>query len=431
VEVSSSPQRATELQRTSQMAENELGTQVQILRSHDLLAEVLEKLNPAVNTAPPAAPSVFDRIAGAPRELLHTVYQSLHGLKTVEPTDPRSWKVLEALERLEVTNVSKSNIVEVAFTDLNPERARDFVNTLMDAYVERYAQMQQISEAENFFTSQSELLRSKLEASEGELRAARERAGVLAGQQAEIHARLNEFSSELARAHVARAEQEERVRYLESLHTGAKGGQVASPAVVALEAKRAELVGRYRADSERIKAIDEQIARLRDALSGYSAVPGDTPAAAGEPGMSLPAARASLQTLKGKEEALEREKRNYQGQAEFIDSQNLDLARLERQAKLDEEAYLSYVRTAEESRLATALEQSKLLRLRIVERAQLPLLPSGREKGSTLLMGLLGGLVVAIALGVAWDMLDPRVKTAKEVAGATGLEVLATIPPRG
>ncbi len=67
----------------------------------------------------------------------------------------------------------------------------------------------------------------------------------------------------------------------------------------------------------------------------------------------------------------------------------------------------------------------------VTNHLQLPLLPAGRQKSSTLLMGLLGGLVAAIALGVAWDMLDPRVKTAREVAVATGLEVLATIPPRG
>src|SRR5262249_10113958 len=71
--------------------------------------------------------------------------------------------------------------------------------------------------------------------------------------------------------------------------------------------------------------------------------------------------------LKGREEALERERAPYQSEPEFIDARTPDLPRLERQAKLDEEAYLSYVRTAEESRVSNALEQSKLLRLRIID----------------------------------------------------------------
>src|SRR5262245_31653821 len=257
VEVSTSAQRATELQRTSQMPETEMSTQVEVLRGRDLLAEVLEQLRPSINAGPPAELSVLDRALGAPRALLRSVYVRLHGLPPAEPTDARYWQVLDALERLEVRNVAKSNIIEVAFTDQNPELARDFVNTLMDAYVERYAQMQQISEAENFFTSQSQLLRSKLEASERELRTARERAGVLAGQQSEIHERLNEFSADLARVRISRVEQQERVRYLESLRTTSEGKRMASPALIALEGKRAELIGRYRPDSERMKAIDE------------------------------------------------------------------------------------------------------------------------------------------------------------------------------
>src|SRR5262249_47339501 len=278
------------------------------------------------------------------------------------------WKTLDVLQEPEVTNIPKANIIEVAFTHPNPERARDFVNKLMDAYVERYAQMHQISEAEDFFTNQSELLRSKLDASESELRAARERAGVLGGPQAEIHERLNEFSAELARARVARAEQQQRVRYLESLQKTSEGRNTAPPALVALEAKRAEMIGRYRADSERMKAMDGEIARLRAALARYDGVAGDATAGAGASGSSVLAARDSLEGLKGKEEALGREKAAYQSQAEFIDARNLDLTRLERQAKLDEEAYLSYVRTAEESRVSNALEQSKLLRLRIIDR---------------------------------------------------------------
>src|SRR6185436_2966963 len=86
----------------------------------------------------------------------------------------------------------------------------------------------------------------------------------------------------------------------------------------------------------------------------------------------LTAARASLAALKGKEDAVARQQDEYRKQAELLDAQSFDLARLERQVKLDEEAYLSYVRTAEESRLSNALQQSKMLRLAILEPATLP-----------------------------------------------------------
>src|SRR5262249_61534588 len=121
------------------------------------------------------------------------------------------------------------------------------------------------------------------------------------GQQAEMHERLNEFSAELARAHVARAEQQQRVRYLESLQKTSEGRNTAPPALVALEAKRAEMIGRYRADSERMKAMDEEIARLRSSLARYDGVAGDATAGAGASGSSVLAARDSLEGVEGKE----------------------------------------------------------------------------------------------------------------------------------
>src|SRR5262249_960462 len=124
VDVSTSAQRATELQRTSQMPDGELLSQVEILRSRDLLAEVLEQLSPPVATGPPPEPSVLDRALDAPRGRLHSAYRARHGLPATEPTDPLYWNILDVLQRLEVTNVPKSNIIEVAFTDPNPERAR-------------------------------------------------------------------------------------------------------------------------------------------------------------------------------------------------------------------------------------------------------------------------------------------------------------------
>lgn len=431
LEVSTSPNQPTELQRSGQVPEVELRTQLEILRSRDLVEAALAQLDPSPPSGYPSEPQGMARLLGLPRTFLKHIYGKIHGVTAPEPDDPRYWEVLDVQERLVATSVSKSNVIEVGFLDPNPSWARDFVNTLMDLYVDRYSQLQQISEAEEFFTEQSQLLRTKLAESEEELRKARERAGVLAGEQAEILARLNEFSAELARVRIARLEQEERVRYLERLQSGAERGRIAPPALVELEARRAELTGRYREDSERVRAIDAQIARLRKALSGYEAVGAGAAGEGGDPAVNLVAARASLAALKGREEALERERAAYQSQAEFLEARVFDISRLERQAKLDEEAYLSYVRTAEKSRLSNALEQSKLLRLRIIERAQLPVVPTGAQKASTLLWGLLGALVVAIAVGVVRDFFDPRVKTPEEVTRVTRLEVLALIPPRG
>lgn len=429
-EISTSADRGTELVRTSSVSEGEMNSQLQILRSRGLINQVLADMQPPKEEdETPQDDSWLQRVMRAPVTLARNAYKRLHGLDTLKnDDDPLYWQSRGVLDHLETFNEKPSNIVEIGYVSTDPGWAKDFVNRLMRAYVEHHAQMQQISEAQGFFTTQSELLRRQLNTSEGELQKARERAGSLAGQQAEVHERLNEFNADLSRARIARAEQDQRVAFLEQTLRGAKEGRVATPELLELEGKRADLIGKYKPDSERVKAIDSQIERLRKALSGYDTV---TSGAGGDAtGTDLMAARAALAALKGREDALAKAADQYRKQAEFLDSQSFDMARLERQVKLDEETYTSYVRSAEQSRLSNALEQSKLLRLRIIEPAELPQQAVAPKKGQILAFALFGGLLLSLGLGLARDHFDTTLKSSADVRRYANLETLLTLPDR-
>src|SRR2546427_10417602 len=128
--------------------------------------------------------------------------------------------------------------------------------------------------------------------------------GTLAGQQSEIHDRLNEFGAELARTKVARAEQEERLAFLERMRASAgKEGNVATPELLALEAKRAELLGHYRSDSERVRDVEDQIQRLRGAIATYGTITAASNAASPTSGLDIVGTRATVAALRGREEA--------------------------------------------------------------------------------------------------------------------------------
>lgn len=427
-EISTHGDRGTELLRTNQVDDGEMNSQLQILRSRELVESVLGEMDAPEDAAPsvPTQRSWLRRTLRAPFELVRAAYRRLHGLEEVRDDDPRYWRVRGVLRHLETSNQRPSNIIEVAFVSPDSGWAQEFVNRLMQGYVEQHARMNQISEAHDFFNEQSNLLRDKLAMSEGELRKARERAGSLAGQQAQVRERLNEFNADLARARIARVEQEQRVLYLERT-LGAKGGRVATPELLELETKRAELIGKYRPDSERIRAIDDQIERLRRVISNYDSV---ASAGSGDAGTDLVSARAALAALKGREDALVVAAAEYRRQAEFLDSQSFDLARLERQVKLDEESYTSYVRSAEQSRLSNAMDQSKLLRLRILEPAHRPMEAVAPRKGQIISFALLGGLLLSLGLGLARDHFDATVKSSADIRRYANLETLAVLPER-
>jgi uncharacterized protein involved in exopolysaccharide biosynthesis len=428
-QLSTSSDRTTELQRTNAVSEADINSQLQILRGRALVTNVLAATAdvPSRPELKPAAPGLLDRAFG----LLRNGYRHLHKLEEVESNDPFYWVARGVIDRLDAARVGASNVIEVAFVDPNPVWASDFVTRLTQAYVERHASLQRIMQAEDFFTQQSRLLQEKLARSEDALQALRREIGAQAGHQDEITRQLNEFSAELARTKISREEQERRVGYLERLQVlngeTPEKSRRATPELLALEARRVELLGRYKPDSERIRDIEEQIRRLRAAVAGYDSI-----SIASENGETdIVSARASLAALRGREDALAREREEYRVQAVRLESQSFDLARLERQVRLDEEAYLSYVRTAEQSRLSNALEQSKLLRLTIIEPAEVPIQPIAPRKGRILAFALVGGLAVALGAGVARDHFDSTLKTANDVRRYAGMDVLALLPDRG
>ncbi len=418
-DVSTLPDKPTELTRTSQVSEGEINSQVSILMSRELVEDVLRAMGVQPDDTDKDERSVFS----LPFDWIRAAYRHFHELQNVEPSSPLYGVSNAVLSLIDADRIKLSNVIEIGFTSRNPVWAKEFLNRLTNAYIERHARLQQLTEAEDFFNTQSDILQKKLTDSETALKAVREKAGSLAGQQAEIHQRANEFAADLARTRIARAEEEHRVEFLERSQSSG-GGRTATPELLALEAKRAELIGRYRPDSERVRDIDDQIRRLRSAMASYDSV-------TSSPGANdLTSARASLAALRGKEEALAKQADEFRAQAEMLDAQNFDVARLERQVKLDEEAYLSYVRTAEQSRLSNALEQSKLMHLIVLEPAGTPVEPISPKRGQLLVMGLVGGLALGVALAMIRDRFDTTLKTAADVRRYGQVEVLTVLPER-
>lgn len=401
VNVSSSADRSTEFIQRTALSPEELNSQIEILRSASLVDRVLEDMNDGQGAA---SGGRFARDVAA---------------------DP-SALVAGVLLAVEVGVVGRSNVIEVAFTGDDPAWAREFVNRLTAAYVDRHARLQQLSDAEDFFTRQSDVLWGKVADSETALRDLRRRTGVLPGDDADVRARLGEFSAELSRTRIAIEEQAQLVGFFRRMaEVEDTASRNATPQVLALEAKRAEMLGRYQPGSTRVKEVEAQLRSLRGALASYDIVAG----APGEAG-DLRSARAKEAGLQARERALTKRVEAYEAEVQAIAAQSLELARRERQLKFDEEAYLSYIRSAEESRLSNALQQSTLLRLRIIEPATLPLSPVAPEAARILMVTLAGGLMLGFGAAVLRDRLDLSIRTAGDVRRWARLEVLAVLPER-
>jgi uncharacterized protein involved in exopolysaccharide biosynthesis len=427
IDISTSPHESTQLAQSAHISPQELNSELEILRSRTLVRQVLDDLQ--AEDARRAEPGSLNGDAlGQLRESLREAIRRIVPAQDIDTMSRSEQRLERVLKGLEVTALPKSNVIELAFAGAEPAWARTFVNRLTEVYGEQHAQLSQVTAAEGFFTQQSEILRQKLTSSEAAFGKLRQQAAMTSARRDEIEAHISEFSAELARTIIARAELEERMTFLKkTAASDARAGRVATPELLALEAQRAELLGRYRPDSQRVRETEKQIRALRAAIASYDRLASSLGASGSSGPVDLFTARAALAALTGKEAALRQQLDEYRRQAATLDAQRFDLTRLERQVKLDEEAYLSYVRTAEESRLSNALEQAKILRLRVIEWATLPVEPITPDRPRVLWFALAGGLVLAVGAAFAREYLDPTLKTAADVRTHSNLEVLAVL----
>ena len=395
------------------------------LRSHALVAAAVREL-PAVEQ-----PSRLAAAVVAVRRLLHRL-ESQHRWPEGDAIRSVGHEVEELRSRLEVAQLGGSHLIEVGLSGSDPAWASDFLDRLTAAYV---AQQRAAAAAHpgGQDAERDSLLRGRLATSETALRELREKIGTYGGEAAEVRQRLTEFDTELARVQVSRVEQEERVAYLQRVPPRVE--KHLSPQLLELETKRAEALAHYLPGSKRIKELDEEILRVRNSPAGDPPAAGPTQADAAT---DLVAARAVLAALRGREKALAQGREEYRQRLVMLEAQGGEVARLEKQVKVDQDAYVASARTTKEPLLAPAA-QATLASPSVIAPASV-----SRELPTAATLALLVGLLAGLALGrgavtsrggddaltadpVPPEASAPRGRTRRDLRPATGLTALRTL----
>lgn len=119
--------------------------------------------------------------------------------------------------------------------------------------------------------------------------------------------------------------------------------------------------------------------------------------------------------------ALEQQKREVLD----LNRQSIDYNSLERQATADR---LVYEKLLSESQTRGLTGQSPLLKVRIVEAAEVPRAPVDSHRGRDLLLAMGAGLFIALSAPVFRESLDHRIKTPADIEKGLGLSCLALVP---
>ena len=429
-----SAEREAPRQTQTEVTEEELQSEAELLRSKDLLTKVviacnLQKENGGASTT--------------------TAGKCTNEGGDNQPNDESIARAELALEKkLKIEPIKLTNLISVTYRASDPRQAAAVLNTLSNLYLEKHLALHRIPGAFDFFHQQAEDYRNALAKSEARLSQFGQKEGVVSPQLTrEITVRkLSEFEASL---HETQASIEETKRRIQTLQT-----QLAAlPArhttqvrtldnpqlmeklkstLLELELKRSELLTKFEPSYRPVQEVEQKIAQTREAIAAAEKAPlrdetTDTDPTYEALRAELAKANTDLAALQTRETATASMVRSYRTESQRLDQQEVLQEDMLRAAKANEENYLLYLRKQEEARISDALDRQRISNVLVAEAASVPFKPQRNR----LVFVLIGGLLAALAsvtLAFVMDRWDPSFRTPQEVQDFLGSPVLAAFP---
>lgn len=424
------------------VSEEELNSERELLSSPYLVRKAIEGVTPPAHHRGPGARlfGVVTTVLGLPG----LVYRLMHGTPRMTAQD--RW-VRQLSEKLGVAVIKRSDIIEVTFRSQDSLWCQEFLEHLISAYLELHAQLSNDPQAQQFFQTQAALLQRKLRQSEDQLRGYELQSGIsnLSQQQQALITQASELGLEHGKAvaDLASAQQEVQTLTLQLKGTSERINketrseqnmalQTLKPQVMALKAERADLLSRYQPGSERIEEIDAKLAAAQKILDRENHLEVSESSTDLNPvwvmiDSNLAQAKTRSASLAASEQKLAQEIDQVHRQLDQTVTNGVELVRLQRQVDTDREAYLSYVRKAEEARAAGALNSEKILNVSVAEAPLLPLRPVFPKLWLNVVAGLLMALVLAAAAAEWEEQRDSRIYSSAAIARASALKTFTVL----
>jgi len=424
-------------QFSTNVTEEDLNSEVELLKSRDLL----EKVVVACGLQHSKTNSLWASLSAA---------VEAHDTSPSAGTDesiPKAVRVLE--KRLQVEPLKKTNLIAITYKSTDPQLAARVLATLANLYLEKHVTVHRPPGAFDFFKQEAEQYRGGLASAEARLAAFGRNNGVVSAQlEKDLTVRkLTEFESALEETQAAIAETKQRIQALEKQAEStpsrlttqisrSDNGQLLQQlysTLLTLELKRTELLSKFDPSYRPVQEVEGEIAQTRSAIVAAENHPLRDETTDRDQTFEwlkgeLAKARTELAALEARAAATQRIVRAYRENASQLDGEEMVQQDLIRDAKAAQDNYLLYVRKQEESRISDALDQKRIVNVAIAEAATVPALPSSPSWLLTLLEGSLLATLVGLGSAFAADYLDPTIRTPDELEQVVNVPVLSAMP---
>lgn len=418
------------------VTEEDLNSEVELLKSRDLLEEVV--------VACKLTPAAAKGWAYAADELAAKL-----GLAPQPSETARQAEAVDALEaNLIVEPLKKTNLIRAAYASHNPQLSARVLQTLATLYEKKHAAVHRPAGTFDFFNEQAAKYEGTLRNAEARLTAFDDSQGIIdpSAQKQLTLQQLSDFESELEREQASanaaeqRAQQLRRIasstpqRQTTQVRTSGNGELLAQlqGTLLSLELKRTDMRTKYADSYPLISDLTRQIADTQEAIAEAQQSPvaettTDRPPAQDWIATELAKAEADRAGMESQVRATTHTVERYRQAALDIDRKGAERADMVRNVKTAEDDYLLYEKKSEAARISDALDNERIVNISIAEAATVPALPAVHFGWL-----LTGGFFLAGTLGIgsayAADRLSPGFRTPDEVGDYLDLRVLAAIP---
>lgn len=418
------------------VTEQDLNSEVELLKSRDLLRNVAL----ACNLESPAT-GFWRRIAEK-------------WTSSRNPELARRRRIEDAVDALESRVIAEplknTSLIRVSYTSPDPQLAAGVLHTLATFYQEKHAEVHRPAGAFRFFQREADYYSDQLVASEARLQHFDTATGLvdpatqeqLALQQiSELQTKLDQDRAGIRaaqrRADQLKAEQSASPQRQTTVIRSSPNAELLAQlnsTLLSLELKRREMLTKYAPEYPLVQETNAQIADAQKALANAQRIPVEqittdrtpaqdwiatemTKAETDRAGLEADAGSVQRELLEARTAAM---KLNREGAAQQ------DLAR---DVKTAEANYLLYAGKREEARISDLLDQKRIVNVSIAEAATVPAFPM-RNWPWILAFGFFGAGGAGIGAAYAADRLDPTFRSPDELSRYLDLKVLAAIPER-
>jgi polysaccharide biosynthesis transport protein len=387
-------------------------TQVSILRSDELALKVIDTLH--LDSNPTFAGT--ERMAKNSPGEIHS--------SDLAPDPKRQATMLTVFRRgLNIQVVPRTRVIEISYTQRDPRLAAEISNTLVKTFIEENfrTKYESTNQTADWLSKELSDLQLKVQTSEEKLVRYQKEKGIVGIDEKQniVTAKLDELNKELTEAQTDRIQKESNYKLAQSGDPSVFAKLSAENLLDKLQAEQAELERQYATETTQFGSAYPQVIELKNQMKQVQA------SISSENTRLLAKVRDEYLAAAQREKMLSTAFGDQKQEANQLNESAIEYTALKRDADSNRQLYESLLQRLKEASVTAGLRSSNI---RVVDVAQIPVVPSAPNVPRNMILGLLLGIVSGIVLSCLQESLDTTVVNLDEVSAITALPALGTIP---